>query len=109
MTYVVCATWKAKPGEEAAVIDLLQQVTRASEQEPGCLLFWAHRSVEDPATFFLYERYASEADFQAHATSDHVRRLVLEDAVHRLAVRRREIFELVAPDEIPTQPRISNV
>lgn len=108
MTYVVCATWKAKPGEEAAVTDLLREVSRASEQEPGCLLFWAHRSVDDPGTFFLYEQYASEADFQAHAASDHVRRLVLEDAVHRLAVRRREIFELVAPGEIPMQQRVSH-
>lgn len=108
MAYVVCATWKAKPGEEAAVTALLLQVSRASEQEAGCLLFWVHRSVEDPASFFLYEQYASEADFQAHAASDHIRRLVLEDAVHRLAVRRREIFELVAPDELPTQQRVSH-
>ncbi len=108
MAYVVCATWKAKPGEEAAVTNLLQQVSRASGQEPGCLLFWAHRSVDDPGTFFLYEQYASEAAFHAHAASDHVRRLVLEDAVHRLDVRRREIFELVAHDDIPTMPRVSH-
>lgn len=108
MAYVVCATWKAKPGEEAAVTGLLQQVSRASQQEPGCLLFWAHRSVDDPSTFFLYEQYASEADFQVHAASDHVRRLVLEDAVHRLEIRRREVFELVAPDEIPMQQRVSH-
>ena len=108
MTYVVCATWKAKPGEETAVADLLRLVSRASEQEPGCLLFWPHRSVEDPSTFFLSERYASEADFQVHAASDHVRRLVLEDAVHRLEVRRREIFELVDPDDNPIQRRGSH-
>ncbi|MEO8469306.1 MAG: putative quinol monooxygenase [Chloroflexota bacterium] len=109
MAYVVCATWKAKPGEEAAVTDLLAQIVHASEQEPGCLLFWAHRSVEDPATFFLYEQYASETDFKLHAASDHVRRLVLEDAVHRLAERRREIFELVAPDQSQMPQRVSHV
>lgn len=108
MAYVVCATWKAKPGQESAVTSLLQQVSQASEQEPGCLLFWAHRSVADPGIFFLYEQYASEAAFHAHAASDHVRRLVLEDAVHRLEVRRREIFELVAPDELLIERRISH-
>ncbi len=108
MAYVVCATWKARPGEEAAVADLLLQVSRASELEPGCLMFWPHRSVEDPSTFFLYEQYATEADFQIHATSDHVRRLVLEDAVHRLEVRRREIFELVAADDDTIQRRVSH-
>lgn len=108
MTYVVCATWKAKPGEETAVSELLREVSRASELEPGCLLFWAHRSVEDPGTFFLYEQYASEADFQLHAASDHIRRLVLHDAVNRLEVRRREIFEFVAPEDSPMQRRDSH-
>ena len=95
MAYVVCATWKAKPGEDEAVMDLLDQVSRASAAEPGCLLFWVHRSLDDPTTFFLYEQYASEAAFEAHATSDHVRRLVLDDAVHRLESRRRERFETI--------------
>jgi quinol monooxygenase YgiN len=97
MTYVVCATWKARPGEEPAVMDLLDQVSRASVLEPGCLCFWVHRSLEDPLTFLLYEQYTSEAAFDAHAASDHVRRLVLEDAVHRLESRRRERYELLDP------------
>lgn len=95
MAYVICATWTAKPGEEAAVAALLDQVSRAAVQEPGCLLFWVHRSLEDPATFFLYEQYASEAAFQTHAASDHVRRYVLEDGIHRLLVRKREAMEIL--------------
>lgn len=98
MTYVVCATWKAKPGEEPAVMDLLDQVSRASVLEPGCLRFWVHRSLDDPSVIFLYEQYASEAAFESHAASDHVRRLVLEDAVHRLESRRRERFEWLGPE-----------
>lgn len=95
MAYVVCATWKVKPGEDEAVIELLGQISRASEEEPGCLLFWVHRSREDPTTFFLYEQYESEAAFQAHAASEHIRRLVLDDAVDRLESRRRELFETI--------------
>ena len=93
MAYVVTATWKARPGEEDAVLSLLQRVATASRQEPGCLLFWTHRSVDDPGRFFLYEQYASEAAFREHAASEHVRTLVLEDAVHRLEERRREMYE----------------
>ncbi len=95
MSYVICATWKAKPGEEATIIDLLDRISRASVEEPGCLLFWVHRSIDDPSTFLLYEQYASEAAFKAHAASDHVRRFVLEDAVHRLESRKREPFDMV--------------
>ena len=93
MAYVVTATWKARAGEEAAVEALLRNVAAASRREPGCLLFWTHRSVDEPGRFFLYEQYASEAAFQTHAASEHVRTFVLEDAVQRLDERRREMYE----------------
>ena len=93
MAYVVTATWKARAGEEAAVEALLRNVAAASRDEPGCLLFWTHRSVDEPGRFFLYEQYASKAAFQAHAASEHVRTFVLEDAVQRLDERRREMYE----------------
>jgi quinol monooxygenase YgiN len=108
MAYVVCATWQVKPGEAEAVLDLLDQISRASTAEPGCLLFWIHRSVDDPSTFFLYEQYVSEAAYEAHAASDHVRRLVLEDAVHRLVSRRRERYETVGAAEAPIEGRRSD-
>jgi quinol monooxygenase YgiN len=95
LSYVVLAHWKAGPGEESAVERLLGQVARASADEPGCLLFWIHRSTEDPRAFMLYEQYVSKAAFEAHAGSDHVRRYVLEDAVERLESRRREMYETI--------------
>ena len=95
MAYVVTATWKARAGQEEIVLSLLRQVAAASRQEPGCLLFWTHRSVDEPGRFFLYEQYASEAAFREHAASEHVRTLVLEDAVNRLEERRRDMFETI--------------
>lgn len=95
MAYVVTARWQAKPGEEEVVLGLLTQVAEASRREPGCETFLAHRSTTDPRVFFLFERYASEEAFTTHAASDHVRRFVLEDAVHRLDVRKREMWEPV--------------
>jgi quinol monooxygenase YgiN len=95
MAYVVTATWKAKAGEEDAVLERLTRVAAASRDEPGCLLFWIHRVVDEPGVFVLYEQYESEAAFQAHAASAHVREIVLEDAVHRLDERRRTILEMI--------------
>lgn len=95
MPYVICATWKAKAGEADAIISLLAQVRRAALAEPGCLRFDVHRSLEDRSVFFLYEQYTSEAAFDEHAASDHVRRFVVDDAVHRLESRRRERFEMI--------------
>lgn len=93
MPYVVTATWRAKPGEEDAVQALLEHVAVASRAERGCILFWIHRSPDDRGHFFLYEQYTSEDAFKAHAASAHVKELVLGDAVKRLDVRCREIFE----------------
>jgi quinol monooxygenase YgiN len=95
VAYVVTATWKARAGQEEIVLSLLRQVAAASRREPGCLLFWTHRSVDEPGRFFLYEQYASEAAFREHAASEHVRTLVLEDAVNRLEERRRDMFETI--------------
>ncbi len=95
MPYVVTATWKAKLGEEDAVLDLLRRIAAASRLEPGCLLFWIHRSLEDRSIFFLYEQYVSEEAFREHAASAHVRELVLDDAVNRLDIRHREFFETI--------------
>jgi quinol monooxygenase YgiN len=93
----VLAYWTANPGEESAVLELLGQVARASSNEPGCLLFWVHRSTDDPRAFMLYEQYVSKAAFEEHAASDHIRRYVLEDAVNRLESRRRETYETIDP------------
>lgn len=93
MPFVVTATWRAKPGQEEAVRALLGRIAAASRAEPGCLLFWTHRSTDDPSSFFLYEQYESEAAFREHAASEHVRTIVLEDAVNRLDERRRATFE----------------
>ena len=95
MPYVICATWKVRSGETDAILRLLDQVRRASLEEPGCLRFDVHRSLDEPSVFLLYEQYASKAAFDQHAASDHVRKLVLEDAVHRLESRRRERFEMI--------------
>lgn len=95
MPYVMTAQWTAKPGEEERVEQLLRQVAAASAREPGCLLFWIHRLPAQPGRFFLYEQYVSEAAFQEHAASEHVRRLILEDAVTRLQTRERMPVELL--------------
>lgn len=40
-------------------------------QEPGCRVFDVCRDPADPAVFFLYELYDSEAAVQAHLQSPH--------------------------------------
>ena len=95
MTYVVTAHWRAKAGEEEQVAGLLTRNAALSRQEPGCLLFVGHRSVEDPRNFFLYEQYVDEAAFQAHTQTQHFKDIVLGDVVPRLESRERAFYVLV--------------
>ena len=92
MTYAIAATWRAKEGEEERIREILEAVAPASRAEPGCRLYQAHRSADDPRDFFIYEQYDDEAAFEAHAQTDHVERHVRGDAAPRLELRERAIF-----------------
>jgi (4S)-4-hydroxy-5-phosphonooxypentane-2,3-dione isomerase len=93
MAYVVTAIWRAKEGEEEAIERILHRIVPIFRAEPACRQFVAHRSLDDPRTFFLYEQYDDEAGFQAHAASETVRTDVLGDAVPRLEERVRALYE----------------
>ena len=93
MAFVACATWRAKEGEEERIREILETCVPLFREEPGCRLFVAQRSTEDPRTFLLYEQYDDRAAFDAHAASEPVARYVLGDAVPRLERRERSFFE----------------
>jgi len=89
LTYVIAATYVAKDGEAGGVQAALEAMTPLTRQEPGCVGYQAHRSVEDPNVFFLYEQYADESGFAAHAATEHFERYIKGEAWPRL--ERREV------------------
>jgi quinol monooxygenase YgiN len=93
--YVVTAKWLANPGEEENIVAILATMTPLTRAEPGCRLYLAHRSLEDPRVFFLYEQYDDEAAFKAHADADYFKQHVLGDAVPRLEARERAFYEIL--------------
>jgi quinol monooxygenase YgiN len=92
VSYVVAAYWRARPGTEARIEEILREMTGHTLKEPGCTQYVAHRSVEDPTDFFLYEVYKDEAAFRAHTDADYFKRLVLGEAVPTLDSRHRVIY-----------------
>jgi quinol monooxygenase YgiN len=95
-SFVAVAHWTALPGEEKEVEQVLQQLASASRAEPGCITYSAHRSVDDPTQYLIYERYTDEAAFQRHIESDHFQALVLADAIPRLASRTRQTYTVLS-------------
>ncbi len=92
MAFIVCATWKARPGTEKRIEQILAEMVQSTRQEPGCMMYQPHRSLEDPTIFLLYEQYADRAAFDAHMASDYFKRLVLGEAVSILESRKRELY-----------------
>lgn len=93
MAHAVAVTWIAREGEEDRVGQLLEEITPLVRAEPGCLVYIAHRSAEDPRTFFIYEQYEDEAAFLAHRETEHFTELVLGEAVPLLESRTSTHYE----------------
>ena len=93
MSYAVAAIWTAKSGHEQDIAHVLEAMTPLSRAEPGCHHYQAHRSLDDPRTFFLYEVYEDKAAFEAHASSEHFEQYVKNGAVQLLDVRERIFYE----------------
>jgi quinol monooxygenase YgiN len=94
MAYVVCAKWTAKEGKEDRLVEIIEEMTGPSREEPGNVYYQAQRSPDNPRLFFLYEQYADEAGYEAHQATEHFTRLVKEEAIPDvLEAREREFYE----------------
>jgi quinol monooxygenase YgiN len=71
MAYVVAAIWKAKEGQADTILRVIEKMIPLSRKEPGCLFYQAHRSLDNPNVFFLYEQYMDAAGYEAHMASPH--------------------------------------
>jgi quinol monooxygenase YgiN len=95
MAYVVTAKWTAKPGEEDRIARICAEMTEPSRAEPANHAYQAHRSVDNPRLFYLYEQYDDEDGYEAHMASEHFTRLVKEEAIPNLESREREFYETI--------------
>lgn len=86
--FTVIATYRTTPESARAVADLLAKHAVTSEQEPGCRQFLAHRALDDPTRFFLYETYDSDEAFAAHRRSEHFRQNI-EQTLAPLLIKRQ--------------------
>ena len=95
--YVVVAQWYAKAGADDEIAEVLRTAVRNSRTEPGCMLFMANRSVDDPRKFVLYEQFADKAAFEAHLATDSFQENVRGRLLPLLESRVREVCELLEP------------
>jgi (4S)-4-hydroxy-5-phosphonooxypentane-2,3-dione isomerase len=70
--YVILAQGTIRSDDVNNVLDALRAMVEYSnsDQEPGCLLYVVHQSVENPARIMLYEQYVDEAAFEDHKQTE---------------------------------------
>jgi quinol monooxygenase YgiN len=72
---ILTAMVKAKPGQEAAVKDVLLSLVEPTRQEPGCLCYNLHQAKSDSSMFLFYEQWASKESIDAHGRTPHMKAL----------------------------------
>jgi len=95
MAFVVAAIWKAKPGEENRVVEVIKTLTPLSREEPANLFYQAQVSPDDPSTFFLYEQYTDAAGYEAHKASDYFQKYVFGYIIEYLETRQVNTYETI--------------
>ncbi len=95
MAHVVAAIWKAKEGQADTILRVIEKMIPLSRKEPGCLFYQAHRSLDNPNVFFLYEQYMDAAGYEAHMASPHFEQYVKGEAIPNLESRERAFYETI--------------
>ncbi len=63
---IVAAFLRGRAGKEEELAGRLRTLVLASRSDPGVITYDLHHSTEDPALWFLYERYESQEHLNKH-------------------------------------------
>lgn len=93
---VLVAKYHVKAGKGDEVAAALQRMAPLVQAgEPGCTLYHANRSTENPDLFLLYEHYADQSALEAHRETPHFKEIIEGTIVPLLDKRERELYEQV--------------
>ena len=93
---VLAATYHVQPGKGDNVAEALKRMAPlVKAEEPGCLLYHANRSSDNPDHFLLYEIYADQAALEQHRATTHFREIIEGEVVPMLDKRERQFYEQV--------------
>ncbi|MGH3555935.1 MAG: putative quinol monooxygenase [Mycobacterium sp.] len=100
--YVVIAHHHVRSGAGDIVEAALRDHGAATQEEPGCAAFIAHRSIADPDSFAIYEAYHSQSDWHAHQHTPHYKKYVIDTIKPLLLSRELDFYRPVPAAEQKT-------
>ena len=93
---VLVAKYTVKAGHGDKVADALTRMAPLVKAgEPGCVLYHANRSKDNPDFFLLYEIYRDDAALAAHRDTPHFKEIIEGTVVPLLDKRERELYSPV--------------
>ena len=93
---VLTAKYSRRQGTETRSRRLLRRMAPlVTANEPGCKLYHANRSTDNPDLFLLYEHYADQAALDAHRNTPHFKEIIEGVIVPLLERRERELYQSV--------------
>ncbi|HWX55852.1 MAG TPA: putative quinol monooxygenase [Verrucomicrobiae bacterium] len=80
-----------KTGTEEKCKEYIRVMQEHSRQEPGCLMYVGHQSIEDPRRFFFYEQYKDKPALEAHRNAPYFKQYVIGGLDGIMESRTREL------------------
>jgi autoinducer 2-degrading protein len=95
--YAIIVRFQVKPGLVDEVITALNEAAGPSRNEPGCHVYIANQSNDDPNVVVMYEVYDDAAALEAHRETPHFKEIVAARVLPHLEGRERQEFTVVTP------------
>jgi quinol monooxygenase YgiN len=84
---------KSGTGDEIEA-NLKRMAPLVKQHEPGCALYQACRSKDNPDQFLLYEHYVEDAALAAHRETPHFKEIIEGTIIPMLDKRERFFYDL---------------
>ena len=84
---VLIVKLQVRAGTEEECKTYMRIMEKETRQEPGCLMYIAHQSADDPTQLALYEQYKDEAALEAHRNAPYFKEYV-ENRMGKFVVNR---------------------
>jgi quinol monooxygenase YgiN len=69
----IIASLPAKPGKEQELRQAAEAIIEPTRREEGCIAYYLHQGIDNPALFCFYENWASPELLEAHMKTPHFR------------------------------------
>ena len=92
---VLVVHYTIRPGAENQAAEHIRNMQEHTRREPGCRLYFGHRSIDNPQRFLFYEQYHSRAALEAHRAAPYFEQNITNGLANLAENVVRELFELV--------------